>query len=162
MRFQCVIGWARVLQGLPWWRSDKRTHVQCRRCRFAPPEKEMTTHSSSLAWEILWTEEFGGLQTMGSQELVTKPPPPEFCKMWCFCILKAKDSLCYSYSGQHPPCFMKYLPILLPWNPWALHLFYCSIKPFIIQRSTSNGCPMQSGKCVHELWSQTHSATMWS
>ena len=31
-------------------------------------EKEMTTHSSILAWRIPWTEEPGGLQKMGSQE----------------------------------------------------------------------------------------------
>ena len=31
-------------------------------------EKEMETHSSILAWEILWTEEPGGLQSMGSKE----------------------------------------------------------------------------------------------
>ena len=31
-------------------------------------EKEMATHSSLLAWEISWTEEPGGLQSMGSQE----------------------------------------------------------------------------------------------
>ena len=30
-------------------------------------EKGMATHSSILAWEIPWTEEFGGLQSMGSQ-----------------------------------------------------------------------------------------------
>ena len=30
-------------------------------------EKEMATHSSALAWEIPWTEEPGGLQSMGSQ-----------------------------------------------------------------------------------------------
>ena len=30
-------------------------------------EKEMATHSSILAWEIPWTEEPGGLQTMGLQ-----------------------------------------------------------------------------------------------
>ena len=29
-------------------------------------EKEMTTHSSILAWRIPWTEEPGGLQSMGS------------------------------------------------------------------------------------------------
>ena len=33
-----------------------------------PLEKEMATHSSVLAWKILWTEESGGLQSMGSQE----------------------------------------------------------------------------------------------
>ena len=36
-----------------------------------PLEKEMTTHSSILAWEILWTEEPGGLQIMGWQESQT-------------------------------------------------------------------------------------------
>ena len=34
-----------------------------------PLEKEMTTHSSILAWEILWTEEPGRLQSMGSQRV---------------------------------------------------------------------------------------------
>ena len=32
-----------------------------------PLEKEMATHSSTLAWRIPWTEEPGGLQSMGSQ-----------------------------------------------------------------------------------------------
>ena len=33
-----------------------------------PLEKEMATHSSILAWEIPWTEEPGGLQSVESQE----------------------------------------------------------------------------------------------
>ena len=32
-----------------------------------PLEKEMTTHSSFLAWRSPWTEEPGGLPSMGSQ-----------------------------------------------------------------------------------------------
>ena len=32
-------------------------------------EKGMTTHSSILAWRIPWTEEPGGLQSMGSQRV---------------------------------------------------------------------------------------------
>ena len=32
-------------------------------------EKEMATHSTTLAWEIPWTEEPGGLQSMGSQKV---------------------------------------------------------------------------------------------
>ena len=32
-----------------------------------PLEKEIATHSSILAWRIPWTEEPGGLQSMGSQ-----------------------------------------------------------------------------------------------
>ena len=36
-----------------------------------PLEEEMTTHSSILDWEIPWTEEPGGLQSMGSQKIWT-------------------------------------------------------------------------------------------
>ena len=32
-------------------------------------EKGMATHSSVVAWRILWTEEPGGLQSMGSQRV---------------------------------------------------------------------------------------------
>ena len=32
-------------------------------------EKKMATRSSILAWEIPWTEELGGLQSMGSQRI---------------------------------------------------------------------------------------------
>ena len=32
-----------------------------------PPEKGMAAHSSILAWKIPWTEELGGLQSMGLQ-----------------------------------------------------------------------------------------------
>ena len=34
-----------------------------------PLEKEMATHSSILAWKIPWTEEPGGLQSMGLQRV---------------------------------------------------------------------------------------------
>ena len=34
-----------------------------------PLEKEMATHSSTLAWKILWMEEPGRLQSMGSQRV---------------------------------------------------------------------------------------------
>ena len=41
-----------------------------------PLEKEMTAHSSALAWEISWTEEPGELQSMGckrvGQDIATK------------------------------------------------------------------------------------------
>ena len=45
-----------------------------------PLEKEMATHSSIPAWKIPWTEEHGGLQSMGSQkaghDLAAKPLLP--------------------------------------------------------------------------------------
>ena len=45
-------------------------------CQKDPLENEMATHCSILAWRIPWTEEPGGLQSMGLQksDLVTKPP----------------------------------------------------------------------------------------
>ena len=51
----------------------------------------MATRSSILAWEILWTEEAGGLQFMGSQRVgdisVTKPPPaPGFSSVAQSCL----------------------------------------------------------------------------
>ena len=47
-----------------------------------PLEEEMATHSSVLAWEIPWTGEPGGLQSLGSQRvghnLATKQ---QYCDM---------------------------------------------------------------------------------
>ena len=37
-----------------------------------PLEKEMATHSSTLAWKIPWTEKLGRLQSMGSQRTRTR------------------------------------------------------------------------------------------
>ena len=34
-----------------------------------PLDKEMATHSSMLAWKILWTEQPGGLQSMALQRV---------------------------------------------------------------------------------------------
>ena len=36
-----------------------------------PLEKKMATHSSILAWEIPWTEEPGGKQSVGSHKSPT-------------------------------------------------------------------------------------------
>ena len=50
-----------------------------------PLEKEMASHSSILAWEVPWTEECGGLQSMMSQrvgqDLATKQQPNENNKL---------------------------------------------------------------------------------
>ena len=57
---------------LPRWLSAKEATCQCRRCGLDPwvrKMKEKATHSSFLAWEIPWTEEPGGLQSMGSQRV---------------------------------------------------------------------------------------------
>ena len=59
-----------------WVKNPPTMHERHRRGRFDPwvrkihpLEKEMATHSSILAWEIPWTEEPGGLQSMGLQRV---------------------------------------------------------------------------------------------
>ena len=86
-----VSSWVNYVLGIPCGFSQWRTHLQCRRCGLIPGlgrslEKKMATHSSILAWEILWTKEPGRLLSIGSQRvghnLATKPPTPShiLCK----------------------------------------------------------------------------------
>ena len=62
------IGWAslvaQTLKNLP---AVQETRIQSLGWEY-PVEKKMATHSSILAGKIPWTEEPGGLQSMGSQE----------------------------------------------------------------------------------------------
>ena len=53
-----------MVKNLP---AMQETRVQSLSCE-DPLEKEMTTHTSILAWRIPWTEEPGRLQTMGSRD----------------------------------------------------------------------------------------------
>ena len=65
--------------GFPGGSAGKESACQCRRCkrrRFVPSlgwedplEKEMVIHASILAWKVPWTEESGGLQSPGSQNV---------------------------------------------------------------------------------------------
>ena len=56
---------AQIVKRLPIMR---KTQVQSLG-REDPLEKEMATHSSTLAWKIPWTEKRGRLQSMGSQRV---------------------------------------------------------------------------------------------
>ena len=61
--------------GLPWWLKKVKRLLTLQETRVQslgqedPLEKEMATHSSTLAWRIPWTEESGGLQSMGWQRV---------------------------------------------------------------------------------------------
>ena len=59
---------------LPCWLRGKESSCQCRRRGF-DLEKEMITCSRILAWEIPWTEEPGGLQSVGSHGVATDTEP---------------------------------------------------------------------------------------
>ena len=64
-----VLNWASlVAQGLKRLPLIQETWVRSLDWE-DPLEKEMTTHSSILAWRIPWTEKPGGLQSMGSQRV---------------------------------------------------------------------------------------------
>ena len=63
-----------VAQRLKYLPGMRETWVRSRG-REDPLEKEMATHSSILAWRIPWTEEPGGLQSMGPQESDTTEQP---------------------------------------------------------------------------------------
>ena len=70
--------WLPWQRGAPYWKGSSRTWcsvsndkgvpgAECfRNDRVKEPEKAMAPHSSTLAWKLPWTEEPGGLQSMGS------------------------------------------------------------------------------------------------
>ena len=65
------LNWTELIPdiGLPRWLGGKDYTCQCKRYHSIPGwedplEKETATHSSILAWEIPWTEEPGGLQSI--------------------------------------------------------------------------------------------------
>ena len=79
-------------------------------------EKEMATHSSIVAWEIPWTEEPGGPQSVGSQksdttEQLTLPP---------------HHSVKFVFQTLFPSSFL--LPDIFP--PSCLPLPHSQGKPF--------------------------------
>ena len=56
------------MKNLPSMQEPQETKVQSLG-QEDPLEEKMATHSSILAWTILWTEESGGLQSMRSQKV---------------------------------------------------------------------------------------------
>ena len=70
-----------VVKKLPAMREMQKTRVRSLG-QEDPLEEGMAAHSSILAWRIPWTEEPGGLQSMGSErvtyDLATKPPAPTY------------------------------------------------------------------------------------
>ena len=62
------------LFGLPWWLRLKNLPAMRGTCAGSlgwedPLENGIATYSSILAWTIPWTEEPGGLQSMGSKRV---------------------------------------------------------------------------------------------
>ena len=62
-----------------------------------PLEKEMATHSSIPTWEIPWTEEPGGLQSMGWRTHIRAHPAPDLTRMFMSLVGKWGHMLCPSW-----------------------------------------------------------------
>ena len=63
-----------------------------------PLEKEMATHSSTLAWRIPWTEEPGMLQSMGSQESDMTERLSTHSTNEYSSLVRLKYSICFYYK----------------------------------------------------------------
>ena len=65
-----------------------------------PLEKEAATHSSILAWEIPWTKEPGGLQSMGlqSQTRLSKLP---YASLFSMAVLRSIKATSSASSSKH-------------------------------------------------------------
>ena len=71
------------------------------------PLEEMATHSCILAWRILWTEEPGGLQSMGSQQsdvteqlALSSQAEVHHTKNFLNVLPKINESLCHSIVAR--------------------------------------------------------------
>ena len=85
-----------------------------------PLEKGIATHSSILAWRIPWTEEPGGLQSMGSQNLDTTEQVTLTRDLWWPVSQPATHSD-FSHTELCVPCelrpsYLKEIPCAAPFS----------------------------------------------
>ena len=100
-----------------------------------PLEKEMATHSTIHAWEILWAEEIGGLQSVGSQRVShdwsdlagTQNKPHRITEA-------AKPALTWTAEG----CNQR-TPLLWPWSPLFICIWNLAICTWSAQHLTGPG-----------------------
>ena len=95
-----------------------------------PLEKEMATHSSILAWKISWTEEPGGLQSMGRQESGTTERLTQHIVMLNPC--KPKNQKLVSLFGINQSWLCKY-------SPNQMYLYYTTTDS-VVQNWTHWTC----------------------
>ena len=85
-----------------------------------PLEEEIATHSSALAWRIPWTEERGGLQSMGSQRAEHNWAGARWwCGFWNLSSPTETEPGALAVKAQSPnhrtppkiPCFLFWLVI---------------------------------------------------
>ena len=113
-----------------------------------PLEEEMATHSSILAWKIPWTEEPGGLQSIGLKESEREPPQPCISSV-CFTL----EMLCFWGKKKKKVFLIKpkhfFVSFLRRYKLWKIFcLFLCLYKhdsldfrfPDLIVNSQTSTC----------------------
>ena len=112
-----------------------------------PLEKEMATHSNILAWRIPWTEDPGGLQSMGSQRVAHNWLANTFTlSLYLYRIIIHSNLLFFWFVS--PSLQRRSLVGCSPWGHWGsdtterLH-FHFSLSSF----GEGNGNPLQCS-CV--------------
>ena len=105
-----------------------------------PLEKEIATHPSILAWRIPWTEEPGGLHSMGSQRVGHDWSDSRMSR-----LEKTKHHTIYRQAIWSTEWAKPYSPVQIRWNInlWKLNSWkYCLMNVF-------NYSVFNSGKCAY-------------
>ena len=87
-----------------------------------PLEEEMATHSSILAWRILWTEEPGRLQSMGSQRVGHNWSDSACVHAPIGRLINSWAELTHVQSGSQP---LRIRPRRYPWYLRVLGSIFC-------------------------------------
>ena len=98
----------------------------------------MATHSSILAWRIPWTEEPGGLQSVGSHSWIRLSDLAAAAVVICCCCLVAESGSAISSSGDLPD------PGIKPGSP-AMAGGFLTAEPPEKPNSLDCICPVSGG-----------------
>ena len=117
-----------------------------------PLEKEMATHSSVLGWEILWTEEPGGLQPMWSQSQTRKSSQTTITNVPYIVLYKESLDLkeIIFYYGKN-----KFLYVFLKWYKWEETDMYTCLE--LKRRKATQLKPEIQGLLLikYDAWDET-------
>ena len=79
-----------------------------------PLEEDIATHSSILGWKIPWTEESGGLQSMGSQEFDTTIATKHIHTSRIEYEDRCPSLWSFMWGGYHWPILFPVVPVVTP------------------------------------------------
>ena len=138
-----------------------------------PPEKKMATHSSILVWKIPWTEEPGGLQSLGWQKnrtwlsktthvyycivLKVRSPNIKVYSLWRvqrgLCFLAVPEAACIPWHvAPSSICLVLHRPTFASWSS----LGSSCLPSDKIYDSTGLPWIIQDDLPFSRSWSQSH------